>query len=235
MFFFKDNQKAYPLLMFQKRATLFSIVNLFDLYFAQKLRMNRGLLIVNVILAIAIAVLFYLHFSGSKKKDAKIVTQKSVEGAPKNFRIAYFEMDSIENSFSMVKDVKKDLGKEEERMNNEMASLKKSYSNKIAQFQKQAQTGMSQVQSENANREVLQLQESIRGRQQELDSKYQDLYMRKMRDVKSKIEDFLKDYNSQKGYSYILAYEPGLFYYRDTAYNITKDVIVGLNELYKKK
>jgi len=144
-------------------------------------------------------------------------------------------MDSIENSFFMVKDVKKELGNEEERVNNEMSGLERNYRNKITQLQKQAQTGMSQVQSENANREVLQLQESITGRKKELDSKYQDLYMRKMRDVKSKIEAFLQTYNAQKGYSYILAYEPGLFYYRDTAYNITKDVIVGLNEQYKKK
>jgi outer membrane protein len=198
--------------------------------------MNRGLLILNVVLLVAVAILFYLHFSGGAKKEIQpVVTKADNASVPGDFRIAYFEMDSIENSFSMVKDVKRELGKEEERMNNEMASLEKSYRNKIALFQKQAQTGMSQVQSESANREVLQLQESIRGRKQELDSKYQDLYMRKMRDVKTKIEDFLKDYNAQKGFSYILAYEPGLFYYRDTAYNITNDVILGLNQLYKKK
>jgi outer membrane protein len=199
--------------------------------------MNRGLLILNMVLLVAVLVLFYLHFAGAPKKDVKPAVVKRADSSLSagNFKIAYFEMDSIENSFSMVKDVKRELGKEEERMNNEMANLEKSYRNKIALFQKQAQTGMSQVQSESANREVLQLQESIRGRKQELDSKYQDLYMRKMRDVKTKIEDFLKDYNAQKGFSYILAYEPGLFYYRDTAYNITNDVIVGLNELYKKK
>ena len=199
--------------------------------------MNRGLLILNMVLLVAVAILFYLHFAGGAKKELRPVIAKTADSSllAGDFRIAYFEMDSIENSFLMVKDVKRELGKEEERMNNEMASLEKSYRNKIALFQKQAQTGMSQVQSESANREVLQFQESIRGRKQELDSKYQDLYMRKMRDVKAKIEDFLKDYNAKKGFSYILAYEPGLFYYRDTAYNITNDVILGLNQLYKKK
>ena len=135
----------------------------------------------------------------------------------------------------MVKDVKNELGREEDRMNGEMAGLEKNYRQKIAQLQKQAESGMSQVQSEMANREVLQLQDNIRGRKQELDQKYQDLYMRKMREVKTKIEEFLKTYNDQKGYTYIFAYEPGLFYYRDTAYNITNDVIKGLNEAYGKK
>ena len=199
--------------------------------------MNRGLLILNVVLLLAVCVLFYLHFSGDKKTEKKIAPQQaSSSAAPKSdFRIAYFEMDSIENSFSMVKDVKNELGREEDRMNGEMAGLEKNYRQKIAQLQKQAESGMSQVQSEMANREVLQLQDNIRGRKQELDQKYQDLYMRKMREVKAKIEEFLKTYNDQKGYTYIFAYEPGLFYYRDTAYNITNDVIKGLNEAYGKK
>lgn len=197
--------------------------------------MNRGLIILNVVLLAAVAVLFYLYFSRGAKDVNNTAAKQSVKHKAnepaKDFRIAYFEMDSIENSFSMVKDVKNELGKEEDRMNGEMASLEKKYRDKIAQYQNQAAT-MTQVQSEMANRDVLQLQESIRGRKQELDQKYQDLYMRKMREVKTKIEGFLKDYNNQKGFSYIFAYEPGLFYYRDTAYNITGDVIKGLNEQY---
>lgn len=222
--------------MFIKREKGGSVIKVLPFTLHKNLSMNRGLLILNVVLLLAVCVLFYLHFSGTKKTEKKAVTQSASSSAPKSeFRIAYFEMDSIENSFSMVKDVKNELGREEDRMNGEMASLEKNYRNKIAQFQKQAETGMSQVQSEMANREVLQLQESIRGKKQELDQKYQDLYMRKMREVKTRIEDFLKAYNDEKGYSYIFAYEPGLFYYRDTAYNITQDVIKGLNDQYGKK
>lgn len=196
--------------------------------------MNRGLIILNVLLVIAVGVLFYLHFSTTKKSGVKTVANNPSPKKDTECRIAYFEMDSIENSFTVVKEVKNELGREEDRINNEMASLEKKYRDKISQYQNQAST-MTQVQSEMANRDVLQMQETIRGKKQELDSKYQDLYMRKMRDVKSKIEDFLKEYNSEKGFSYILAYEPGLFYYKDTAYNITPDVIKGLNKRYEKK
>lgn len=207
---------------------------LFALYFAQNFIMNRGFIILNVFLVVAVAVLFYLHFSSPKTAGTKVVETTGSTKKNMDCRIAYFEMDSIENSFALVKDVKNELGREEDKMNSEMAGLEKKYRDRIAQFQSQAQT-MTQVQSEMANREVLQMQETIKGKKQELDSKYQDLYMRKMRDVKSKIEDFLKEYNAEKGYSYIVAYEPGLFYYKDTAYNITPDVIKGLNTRYEKK
>lgn len=195
--------------------------------------MKNGLLIFNVLLLMLVGILFYLHFSDKKSSPVKTINKEGTV-ATGGFKIAYFEMDSLENSFQMVKDVKIDLGKKEDAINGELSRLEKGYQNKIAQYQSQGAT-MNQVQSEAAQRDVLQMQQSIQSRKQTLDQEYQDFYMRKMKDVKTKIEDFLKSYNAQKGYSYIFAYEPGLFYYRDTAYNITGDVIVGLNSTYKKK
>ena len=94
---------------------------------------------------------------------------------------------------------------------------------------------MSQVQSENAAKDLQETQKQIESNLMAMDQRYQDLKMRKMTEVKSKIEDFLKEYNQSKGYSYIFANEPGFFYYRDTAFDITRDVINGLNEKYSKK
>ena len=56
-----------------------------------------------------------------------------------------------------------------------------------------------------------------------------------MQEVRTKIENYLKEYNKAKGYSFIISYEPGLVYYKDSIYNITGDVVKGLNEMYKKK
>jgi outer membrane protein len=195
--------------------------------------MNRGLLVSNIILFVLVGILFYLNFSSGKKPEIKAAVNKGT--APeKDFKIAYFEMDSLENSFSMVKDVKAELGKKEDAINNELTRLEKTYRDKANMYQGQAAT-MTQVQSEMATRDMMQLQQNIQSRKQALDQEYQDFYMRKMRDVKTKIEDYLKDYNKSKDYSYIFAYEPGLFYYRDTMYNITDDLIKGLNEMYTKK
>ncbi len=143
-------------------------------------------------------------------------------------------MDSLENSFAMVKDVKTELGKKEDVINSELGRLEKAYQNKIAQYQAQGAT-MNQVQSEMAQRDVMQMQQNMQNRKQALDKEYQDHYMRKMKDVKTRIEDFLKEFNSRQGYSFILASDPGLFYYRDTTYNITSELIKGLNQQYSKK
>ncbi len=56
-----------------------------------------------------------------------------------------------------------------------------------------------------------------------------------MTSVRNKIENYLKEFNKEKGYAFIMSYEPGfMLYYRDSTYDITNDVINGLNEEYKK-
>ena len=194
-------------------------------------------LIFNVVVLLLIGVLFYLHFSAPKTTKTTAVS-KPADAQPlaanSDCKIAYFEMDSIENSFSMVKDVKAELSRKEEAINNELARMQRSYQEKANEYQSKAAT-MNQVQSEMATKDIMQMQQNLQSRKQQLDEEYQNFYMRRMRDVKTKIEDFLKGYNNDKGFAYIFAYEPGLFYYRDTAFNITGDVIKGLNESYKKK
>jgi outer membrane protein len=199
--------------------------------------MKSGL-IFNIVLLVLVGVLFVLHFTSKKGNEADTkprVAAKSETAKPgADFRIAYFELDSITNRFNMVKDVKSDLNREEDKMSAEMSQWQKRYNDKLAEYQSQAQN-MSQVQSENANRDMLQMQETIRNKRQEMDQRYQNLYMQKMQDVRAKIQEYLKEYNKSKGFSYIFGYEPGFIYYRDTALDITADLIQGLNAQYTKK
>jgi outer membrane protein len=199
--------------------------------------MIRGLLIVNAVLLVLVGILFYLHFSSSPNKTVvgkPSQKQDAPSVANNDFRIAYFEMDSIENSFGLVKDVKSELNQKDEQINNEKLKLRKMYQDKVSSYQQSAAT-MNQVQSEQATRDIMQMEQNIKNRMQSLDQEFQDLSMRKTREVKNKIEEFLKTYNKDKGFSYILVNEPGLIFYKDSAYNITNDVIKGLNDFYKKK
>jgi len=197
--------------------------------------MKNVLLFWNVLLTVIAGYLLFTHFSSTKEAVSVNKTHsENTSGINKSFRIAYFEMDSIESNFAMVKDVKSELSKKEDAMNLELNSMDKTYRNKVNGYQQQAQT-LTQTQSEMATQDLMKMQEDMKSRKQMLDQDYNDFAMRRMKDVKSKIEEFLKEYNKNTDYSYIVSYEQGLFYYKDTIYNITSDVIRGLNELYKPK
>ncbi|HSU28136.1 MAG TPA: OmpH family outer membrane protein [Chitinophagaceae bacterium] len=197
--------------------------------------MKNGLIAFNVILGIAVAYLLVMQFTskGSRASNEKKESKDSAD-VHQPFRIAYFEMDSVEANFNVVKDVKSDLSRKEEKINTELSDMDASYRKKVNDYQQKAQS-MSQMQSETATQDLMRTQDIMKNRKSELDQEYNDYVMRRMKEVKTKIEEFLKDYNKTKKYSYIVSYEQGLFYFRDTVYNITKEVIHGLNEMYKKK
>ncbi len=198
--------------------------------------MKNGLLIWNVILSLVAGYLLFAQFSSKKNSRSTnmINTVNDTSSLNRPVRIAYFEMDSIEANFEMVKEVKKELNDKEELGNKEMDELLKQYQQKYLYYQQQAQEGkMSQTESEAANQEMKDMNEKIKARKQELDIDYNDYRVRRQTDIKSTIEGFIKEYNKEKGYSFIVTDDTGLFYYKDSAYNITPDVVKGLNELHR--
>jgi outer membrane protein len=198
--------------------------------------MKNGMLIWNVALTILAGYLLFAQFS--KKKD-KTASKKESSGAVapvSAFRIAYFEMDSVENNFNLVKDVKAEIEKKEEEYTNHLSQLDATYRKKVQDYQQKEKAGtMTQADYEKAMMDLRQVEDGLKNRKQELDQQYQDFVTRRNLAIKKEIEDYLAKYNEGKDYSYIVAYEQGLFYYRDSAYNITADLIKGLNQEYKEK
>ena len=184
----------------------------------------------NIVLAVAVAVLFYLHFS-SKKSVTAPANAATVSGG---FRIAYFEMDSIQSQFEYFKEVRSTLNSKDQELGRELASMENNFRNKYQDLQKVGST-LSQAEVANRQQELVEMDKNLKSRKQMMDQEMQDESLKKLQDVKKKIEDYLKDYNKDKGYSYIFAGSPDLIYYKDTVYNITGDMLKGLNELYKKK
>lgn len=196
--------------------------------------MKNGLLIWNGVLTLATGFLLLMQFNGKKSAKAQPGTNPADSSGQKGpFRIAYFEMDSIAAHFGLVKDLRRELQSREDAINTEMNNRSRAIQQKFEFYQKKAQAGnLSETESEAASREMKNMDDEMKNRRQQLDQDYNNYMMTRQNEIKTKIEDFLKEYNSKKNFSYIVSYEQGLFYYRDTAFNITTDVIKGLNEKY---
>lgn len=197
--------------------------------------MFRGLIIWNVILTLAAGFLLVRQFgpAGNRQVAGTRAAGDSLK-SDGHFRMAYFEMDSVAANFDMVKEVKTELTKKEEEINRQMDGLGKNFQQKYLYYQNQAKNGsLTQEQSDAASLELKKMDDDMKARKQQLDQEYNDLMVRRQNEIKTRIEAFLKDYNKTKNFSYIISYEQGLFYFRDTAYNITADVVKGLNQMYK--
>jgi outer membrane protein len=199
--------------------------------------MKNGMLIWNGLLTILLGYLLVSHLNKGNSKEAmpKVVSADSL-AVNKSFRVAYFEMDSIASNFNMVKDLKAEMSKREDAISRELDRMGKNLQQKYGYYQNKAQQGsLNETQSQAAAQEIKALDEQMKNKKMELDQDYGDFVSKRQAEIQTKIEGFLKEYNKTKGYSYIVSYEPGLFYYKDTVYNITADVVKGLNEEYKPK
>jgi outer membrane protein len=198
--------------------------------------MNRNLLLYfNIFLLILVAILFYLHFSSTDKKTAS--TAAIPDPTPISagtFKIAYFDMDSIERNYDYLKNVKNELKAKENELTNQLNTLKNRYMGKVNKFQQEAQT-MTQERQGAIQQDLMQEQKVIQNKEQAMSGELQDESFKKMQDVNKTIEDFLKEFNKSKEYAYILGYQSGTIYYKDPRYDITSSVLKGLNEQYKNK
>ena len=195
--------------------------------------MKNGIIIWNVILSLVAALLLFLQFGPRKNNKSSAENKTKDSTTVRQFSMAYFEMDSVEANFNLVKEVKAEINTREIEYNNSLSQIKKEFDDKLFSLQQKAPT-MTQEQQDAAGNELKKLQESAEARKQDLGQKFQDFVMHKNLDIKKKIEDYLRVYNNGKNYSYIISYEQGLFYLKDTAYNITADIVNGLNTFYKK-
>jgi outer membrane protein len=193
--------------------------------------------ILSVIALVLIGILFYLHFSQSKGGSNVKAAAPGNAAQANNFKIAYFDIDSLQEHYDYFKDISNEIKVKENNISSELSRMQGTFQNKIKEWQARGQN-MTQSEGEAAQREYAQMQQRYEQRQVTLEQDLQKHKVEKMNDVRKKIEDYLKEYNKEKGYAFILSYEPGfMLYYKDSLYDITDDVIKGLNKEYggKKK
>ncbi len=148
-------------------------------------------------------------------------------------KVAYIDLDSLQNSYEYYKILKADFERKQAASNNEVTDLQKRYQSRAMQLQQKGAT-MSQQEQEAAMKEINQMQQGLQAKKQALDNDLYNSNSKMKEDILTKIQNFLKEYNNDGRYDYVFSYEPGLMFYKDSALNITSDVINGLNNLYAK-
>ncbi len=199
--------------------------------------MNRFLQISNIVLIAAVAVLFILFFSNRNKKPKVSVdatkTTVIADSANKEFRIAYFELDSIEAKYKYYNQVKNNLITKEKQVQNTLSGLQKRFENRLKSAQEKGPM-LSQNEQAAIQQELESMQREYAQKEQ---SMQEDLIMdrlKKLQGVNDRIEKVATQIAEEKGYSYVLSrYEGGennIIYFRDKRFDITSELIERLNK-----
>ena len=199
--------------------------------------MNKGLLALNIVLVVAVGILFFLFFNKKDKGTVNTSNRSAIfdsSGKLQNTLVAYFDMDSVEEKFTLWKQAQDEVLKKEQTINDSVNRMKQSLQMQYQQFMEQ-KSKMPAEEIEKASNYFMGRDQEIKNTERTLMQEYQKEYVTKQQEIVTKIKDYCKEFNKDKRYSYIIAREPGLFYYTDTALNVTSELLKGLNAFYTKK
>ena len=149
-------------------------------------------------------------------------------------KIAYVEVDSIMSQYKFCKDYSLVLQKKGQNIQNTLAAKQRALQSAAANFQQKVQQNAYTREQAEAIQAGLQKQNNdLQALNQRLTTEFQtetDSYNAALRDS---IQHFLAVYNKDKKYSLILSKAGDNLLYADKAFDITNEVVAGLNKAYK--
>jgi outer membrane protein len=187
-------------------------------------------LIINAILAIAIGVLFFLHFRDCKSATTKSIAASSPSGSAAGSTVAYIDMDSLEANYGYYKDKKVAFEKEQKGLETSLMSGQESLQREVYAFQQKAQT-MTQSDGEQAQQALMDKKNKLEQQRDDGAQRLQSELAAINTEVYGKIDSVLQDYNKEHKYAYVLSYvKGGSILYRDKGLDITADIVALLNQ-----
>jgi outer membrane protein len=151
-----------------------------------------------------------------------------------NARIVFINSDSLKANYQLFKDLKASLEQTYKVKEADIKARQKTYEKDAAYFQEQVnKKSLSEKSAQMIYEDLMKVQQQLI----DLRDQYTEELSRSEYDMNLQILDsidvFLKRYNQEYGYDYILGYSKGsgILYAKDTL-DITGDVIRKLNESY---
>ena len=189
--------------------------------------------ILNGLMALAL-VLMFTQCADNKSNGSTNNAPAAVSG-PANMKIAYVEIDSLLTKYRFWNDLNEMMIKKEENIRTTLNEKAKDLDSEMREFQRKLENNgfASRERAEQENARLLQKQRDLQQLQEKLSNELQAENQKNSLQLRDSINSFLKIYNKDKGYSLIIS-NTGFdnLLYADPAFNITNEIVEGLNARY---
>ena len=190
--------------------------------------------IISGVLAVAIGILYFLHFSSGNSSTQQNGARKAIPEVGFQSGVVYLNIDTVLMEYDMYYDFKSQLEEQGKKLESELNAKSRAWERDATDFQDKVNKGLllrSQAQ---------ELQQRLAAEQQNLlalrDQMTYDLAEQEQvmnRQIINSIMEYLKEYNEEYQYQYILGTSfGGNILYANDSLDITNDVLRGLNEKY---
>jgi outer membrane protein len=188
-------------------------------------------LILNVVLLIAVSVLYYLQFSNPKSTSAA----SSSDVATGSLQIAFINADSVLKNYDYFKVSGEKFESKKKKLDQDLRNRAQSFQNDYAAYQQNV-GNLTIGQAKAIEEDLAKKQQNLQMYQESLSQELMGDQSKMTQELYGKVTDFLKKYGKEKGIQIVFKYDPGSdLLFGGDALDISKDVITGLNASYKQE
>ncbi|OJV20422.1 MAG: hypothetical protein BGO30_01480 [Bacteroidetes bacterium 41-46] len=198
--------------------------------------MKNASIILNSVLAVAVIVLYILHFSS---KPGQSNTGEAGEGITAGQgSVVYIQIDSLMNQYDMFNDLKSELESKAQVIQDDLSKRGRAFERDYKDWEEKIQKGLitrSQAEAQQQQLAVRQQELQTLGQQKQMEMAEEESVL--FNKVMNSLNTYLKKYNEEKKFSIIINSSSAMntVLQADSALNITKEVVAGLNEEYVKE
>lgn len=199
--------------------------------------MKKMNLILNGCLALGLGLMF-AQCNGNKENTASTVASQaqSVQETG-GLKIAYVEVDSLIAKYQFCIEMNEEMVKKEENVRATLNDKGKQLENEQKEFQyKYENNAFTQNRAQEEYNRLMKKAQDLEVLKTRLAEELATENAKNNLQLRDSIDHFLKEYNKEKQYSFIISnagYDNLL--YADPAYNITQEIVDGLNKRYVSK
>lgn len=195
---------------------------------------------INAVLIVAVAILYFLHFSDpsvdvvAPKEEVEVaVVDEVVEVEQIASKIGYINVDTLQDEYKLHKELTNKLKAREKKYEKELATQSAAFEKKVMAFQKKAPT-MTQFEGQTRQAELAKEEERLYKMRDDFAEKFQNEQIKLNDELQKKIKGYIRAYNEEKGYNIIIGASRigSMVLYFNEGIDISKDVAKGLNEEY---
>ncbi len=200
--------------------------------------MKRLNIVLYGVLFAAVIVLYILHFTSGSVADATDEKESQRQAGSADTRIVYIDIDSVLNSYDLYYDLQQKFETQYKTSEAELSTKQKTFQDDVQELDYQMRRGLITRSDAQKRQQELALEEQqLMQLQNQLQTNLAEQQQVMMRQILNSIMDYLNEVKSIHKYEFVLGSQlySGNILYANDSLNITKRVVEGLNEQYKKE
>ncbi len=188
-------------------------------------------------LILAMVAALGLTSCGNSKESDEAPTSESAGADATGLRIAYVELDSLMGQYQLYKDYEAVLTRKGTDIQNTLAQKQRKLESNAATMQRKYENNGFQTRDEleRAQQSIQQQEMELQQLAAKLNNEFNEEQARINEEARDSIQAFLKIYNKTKKYDYVMIKAGDNLLIANPRYNITKDIVNGLNKRYNAK